>query len=66
MEKLGEYFRTLYQREETHPPGLPLSTHAELAQVNDEISSEVEVKAAVHRLRPQKAGGHTHLRTEHF
>ena len=37
MEKVRGDFQTLYQREEPHPPGLPLETHVDLAKVNDEI-----------------------------
>ena len=39
MEKVRGYFQTLYQREDTHPPGLPLVTHVDLDEVNDEILS---------------------------
>ena len=35
-------------------------------KVNDVTSPEAEVETAVHRLRPLKAGGHTHIYTEHF
>ena len=66
MEKVSRYLQTLNQREETHHPGLTLETHAELVQVNDKILSEVEKEAAVRRLRPYRAGGHTHLHAEHF
>ena len=37
MEKVRGDFQTLYQREESHPPGLPLETHVDPAKVNDEI-----------------------------
>ena len=47
---------------------MPLATHVDQAKVNDKIPSEteVEVEAAVHRLRLHRAGGNMHLRTEHF
>ena len=66
MEKVGGDFQNFYQREEPHPPGLPLATHTDLAKVNDDIPLEAEVEAAVSRLRPHKAGRHTHLCAEHF
>ena len=37
MEKVRGDFQTLYQREESQPPGLPLETHVDPAKVNDEI-----------------------------
>ena len=58
--------QTLYQREEPHPPGLPLATHVNPSKVNDEIPLEAEVEAVVRRLRPHRAGSHTRLRAEHF
>ena len=45
---------------------MPLETHVDLVQVNDNTSSEAEVEAAVFRLHPYKAGGHTHLHAEHL
>ena len=41
-------------------------THTILSKINDEVPTEVEVEASVRRLRLNKAGGHTHLRSEHF
>ena len=38
----------------------------ETVQVNNATPSEAEVETAVRRLFPLKAGGHTHLRVEHF
>ena len=66
MEKVRGYFQTFYHREKPHTPGLPLATHVNLAKANDEIPSGAEVEAAVRRLLPQRSGGHTHLRVEHF
>ena len=66
MEKVRGAFKNLYQREETHPPGLPLATHVDLAKVNGEVPSEAEVESAVRRLRPQRVGRHTHIGAEHF
>ena len=34
--------------------------------MNDTNPLEAEVEAEVHHLCPLKAGGHTHLRAEHF
>ena len=48
------------------PPGLPLATNADPAKVNDEISSEAQVEAAVRRLCPHRAGIQTHLRAEYL
>ena len=66
MEKVRGYFQALYQIEELHPPVIPLSTHVDSVQVNDATPLEAEVEAEVCHLRPLKAGGHTHLRVEHF
>ena len=41
MEKVRGDFQTLYQREETQPPGLHLATHVDPAKVKDNIPSEV-------------------------
>ena len=41
METFRGDFYTLYQREEPHPPGLPLATHVDPEKVNDEIPLEV-------------------------
>ena len=54
-------FQTLYEREEPHPPGVPLSTHVDPTKVNENIPSEAEVEAAVQCLRLHRAGRHTHL-----
>ena len=35
-------------------------------QVNGATPLEVEVEAEVHCFQPLKAGGHNHLRVEHF
>ena len=66
MEKSKGDFQTLYQREDIHPPGLPLETHMDPSQVNSETPSYVGLEAAVHCLIPLKAGGHAHVRAEHF
>ena len=66
MEKVRGDFQTLSQREEPNPPIPPLEIHAEPARVNDEIPLEAEVEEEVRRLRPRRAGGHTHLHEEHF
>ena len=66
MEKVRGYFQALYQREDTHTPGLPLGKNAEPAKVYDKIPSEEEVEAVVRRLRPHREGRHTHLRVEYL
>ena len=66
MEKFRGDFQTLYQSEEPHPPGIPLATHMDPVQLNDETPSEAEVEAAVRRVCPLKAGKHTHLCSENF
>ena len=66
MDKVRGDFQTLYQSEDTTPPGLILETHVGQAKVNDEIPLEAEVEAEVRRLLPHSMGGHTHLRAEHF
>ena len=40
MKKFRGDFQTLYQREDLHPPGLPLATHADPDKVNYEVPSE--------------------------
>ena len=66
MENFRGGFQNLYHREEPHTPGLPLATHIDPDKVKEEIPLEAEVKSAVHRLRPHRLDGHTHLRIEHF
>ena len=66
MEKVRGDLQTLYKREETHIPGIPLATHIDPAKVNDKIPTKAEVEAVVRRLRPHRAGGPTHLRAEPF
>ena len=66
MENVRGDFQTLYQQEDPHPPGIPLETHVEPVQVNNATPSEAEMETVVRILRPLKAGGHTHLRAEHF
>ena len=61
MEKVRGDFQTLYQREEPHPPGLPLATHVEPVQVNDVTPLEAEVETEFRRLHPLKSGRHAHL-----
>ena len=46
-EKLRGDFQTLYQQEEPHPPGLPLATHVDPAQMNNATPSEAEVEISV-------------------
>ena len=43
MKKVRGDFQTLYQREEPHTPGLPLATHVDLDEVNNDVPSEAEV-----------------------
>ena len=66
MEKVGGDFQTLYQWEDPHTPGLPLSTHVDPVQENDTTPSDSEVETMVRCLCPLKAVRHTHLRTEYF
>ena len=66
MEKVWGDFQTLYQKEEPHPPGLPLTTKVDPYKVNDNIQLKAEVKAAVRRLRPPRAGRYTHLCVDHL
>ena len=56
----------ILQREETTSPGLPLATHVNPAKVKNKIPYEEEVEAEVRQLHPYRAGGHIHLRAEHF
>ena len=66
MEKVRGYLQTLYQREETHPPDMPLATHVDPAKVNNRVPLDAEVYAAVQLLCLHRAGGYTHLCSEHF
>ena len=66
MEKVRGGFQTLYHREEPHHPGLPMATHFDSAEVNDEVPSEAEVEAAVIHLRLYRAGSYTKIRAEYF
>ena len=66
MDKVRKDLQTLYQREERHPPGMPLATHMYPAKVNDEIPLDAELEEMVRRLRKHRAGGNTHLHKEHF
>ena len=66
MEKVRWDLHKLYQKEEPHPPGLPLATHVDPAKVNDEATLKAKVEASVLRLLPHRSGGHTHLCAEHF
>ena len=65
-EKVRGDFNTLYQVDESHPPGLPLATHINPDKVNDDIPLAAEVEAAVQCLIPHRAGVHTHLCADHF
>ena len=65
-EKVRGELQTLYQREEPHPPDLPLITHVDPAKLNNNIPSEVEAEAAVPRLLPHRAGGQNQLCKEQF
>ena len=66
MEKVRGYFQTLYQREEPHPPDIPLETHMDPVQVNYLTPSKAELEEAFRCLRPIKSGRHTHLHVEYF
>ena len=66
MEKFRGGFQNLYQREDQHPPGLPLATHVDPVHVSDATPLEEEVEVEVRRLLPLKAGGQTHLHTDYF
>ena len=43
MEKVRGDLQNLYQREEPHPIGLPLSAYVDLTKVNNEVPSEEKV-----------------------
>ena len=43
MEKVRGDFQTLYQRKDSHTPGMPLDTHVNPYKVNGDIPLEVEV-----------------------
>ena len=52
-------FQNLYKWEEPPPPGLNMETHIEPAKVNENVSLETEVEAAVRRLHPHRVGDGT-------
>ena len=66
MAKFSKDYTTFYQREDHYPPSWLLSTHVDYFQINNDVPSEAEAEAEVLRLLPLKAGGHTHLRADHF
>ena len=66
MEKVKGEFQNIYQWEDPHSPGLTLATHTGPSKVNDEVPPEAEIEAGLHRLRPHREVGKTHLRAEHF
>ena len=43
-----------------------MATHMDPAKVNEEVPLEAELESEVRCLHPHRAGGHTHLRREHF
>ena len=45
IEKVRGDFQNLYKREDLHPPGLPLATHVDPSQVNDDTPLEAEVES---------------------
>ena len=66
MAKFTKDYGTLYFQEDPDPPGQMLVTQVDFFQIKYEVPSEAEVEAEVRRLRPHKAGVHTHLHADHF
>ena len=66
MENFTEDHAELYQTEDPIPPGRQVSTHTIPFKINDDVYTEADVDVAVHRLRLNKSGSHTHLREYYF
>ena len=66
MENFAGDYAALYQWEYPTPPGRPVPTHVTLFRINQKLFLEAEVEAEFRRLSMNKAGGHTHISTEHF
>ena len=62
---LGDY-AALYQQEDTTPTGRPVLTHFNPFNINYENTIEGDIKAAIKCMRRNRAGGDTHLWTEHL
>ena len=66
LEKVSGEYAIIYQLEDPSLLGSPISTHISPFQIENEVPSEVEVKASVRFMKRNKAGGHTHLRSKHL
>ena len=66
LEKVSGDNTALYQREKLSPLGRPVPTHVYPLQIDDGVSTEAEVDAAVYRLRVNMAGDHMHLQANQF
>ena len=68
MEKVTGDYAALYRQEDPTIPGRPVPIHIRPFRINNDAPTEatVEVEAAIRRLLLNKAGGHTHLRSEEF
>ena len=64
--RLGEIDRPPLSEGGIKFPGITLVAYVEQFKVNDTTPLEAEAEAAVCRLRPFRAGVHTHLRAVHF
>ena len=66
LEATSRNFQALYTPEAPSPPGPPLHALINPFPVNDNTPTEAEIKAAVHRIKSNRATGHSSFRAEDF
>ena len=66
LTAISNNWRQLYTAERPSPPGPILHAVIEPFDVNDETPTEDEIKAAVKRIKSNRASGHSALRAEDF
>ena len=66
LEATSQNFQALYTPETPSPPGPPLHAIIDPFPVNDNTPSETKIKAAIQRIKSNRAGGHSAFRAEDF
>ena len=66
LTKISNDYAALYTKELPSPPGVRIPSHVVPFPINDAVPDEGEIQTAVARLKTNRAGGHSHLRAEHF